>query len=213
MSSRLILWDFDGTLADTLLLALTVYNKLATEHGFKTINDTESVRNQSMQQFLQSHRVPTWRVPGLFAHFLTSMSDTVGTARLFPGMTDVLRELKTTGYRQGIISSNAKTNIQQCLAHNGAGDLFDDVCGTSKLFGKERRIRAALGQFGVSTDRCLYIGDEIRDVEAGRASGVAVGCVSWGLNAPCILSQQSPVFTAETSQDLPRLISHHFLSR
>jgi len=211
MSNLLILWDFDGTLANTLGLALEAYNQLATEHGFRQVDDPEAVRNQNMRQFLKSHKVPAWRVPGLFARFLKSMKSATGTVQLFPGITDAVRDLQQAGFRHGIVSSNSTSNIQQCLKHNGADRLFDDVCGTSQLFGKERRIRTALKQFNVTTKQCLYIGDEVRDIEAAQASGIAVGCVGWGLNSSEMLNGHSSVFVADEPRDLPQLIHQHFL--
>jgi len=212
MSNPLILWDFDGTLANTLGLALETYNQLATEYGFRQVDDPESVRHQNMRQFLKSHKVPAWRVPTLFARFLKSMKTSLGTVQLFSGITDAVQDLKQAGFRHGIVSSNSTSNIQQCLKHNDAETLFDDVCGTSQLFGKERRIRTALKQFDVTAKQCLYIGDEVRDIEAAQASGVAVGCVGWGLNSPEMLNRHSPVFVAAEPGDLPQLINQHFLA-
>ncbi len=139
------------------------------------------------------------------------MKSTIGTVQLFPGITDVVQDLKQAGFRHGIVSSNSTSNILQCLQHNGADTLFGDVCGTSQLFGKERRIRTALKQFGVPAKQCLYVGDEVRDIEAAQASGVAVGCVGWGLNSPKVLDEHSPMFVAAEAGDLPQLINQHFL--
>lgn len=212
MSSQLILWDFDGTLANTLGHALEAYSQLATEYGFRQVDDLEAVRNQNMRQFLKSHKIPAWRVPTLFARFLKSMKSAIGTVQLFPGITDAVQDLKQAGFRHGIVSSNSTSNILQCLQYNEADALFDDVCGTSQLFGKERRIRTALKQFGVTAKQCLYIGDEVRDIEAAQAGGVAVGCVGWGLNSPEALDGHSPVFVAAEAGDLPQLINQHFLA-
>ena len=185
---------------------------MATEYGFRQVDDPEAVRNQNMRHFLKSHKIPVWRVPTLFARFLKSMESAIGTAQLFPGITDAVQDLKQAGFRQGIVSSNSTSNILQCLQYNDADALFDDVCGTSRLFGKERRIRTALKQFGVTAKQCLYIGDEVRDIEAAQASGVAVGCVGWGLNSPEAFDGHSPVFVAVEAGDLPQLINQHFLA-
>lgn len=207
---RLILWDFDGTLADTLGLALHTYNCLAADNGFRLIDDPQSVRDQTMKQFLKSHQVPAWRVPGLFRHFLKSMQAATRTVRLFPGIVDVVRNLQLAGFEHGIVSSNSTENIRLCLQHNSADTLFADVCGTSKLFGKEHRIRKALKQFGTSPEYCLYVGDEVRDIEAAEASHVSVGCVAWGLNSVEVLNRHAPAFLAAETSDLLPLICAHF---
>lgn len=210
MDRRLVLWDFDGTLANTLSLALTNYNELAARYGFRPVEDPESVRHLNMHEFLKQYNVPKWRVPGLFASFLKSMQTAIRSVPLFPGIAEAIRELQGDGMEHAVVSSNSTANIHSCLKHNDAGDLFRDVCGTSRLFGKERRIRSALKQFDTPADHCLYIGDEVRDVEAAAAAGVAVGCVSWGLNAREVLCRHTPAFIADATNELPALIRHHF---
>lgn len=210
MSRQLVLWDFDGTLANTLTLALTTYNELAATYGFRAVDDPESVRHLTMHEFLKLYRVPKWRVPGLFAKFLKRMQSAVRSVSLFPGITEAVRELQQDGVEHVIVSSNSTDNIRCCLKHNNASELFADVCGTSRLFGKEHRIRSALKQSGIPAAQCLYIGDEVRDVEAATAGQVPVGCVSWGLNSPELLRRQAPRFIAESVSDLPALIRQHF---
>ena len=58
MRYKLILWDFDGTLADTFGCSLRIYNDLADQHGFRRIDDPEAVRSMSTVAFLRQH-MPT----------------------------------------------------------------------------------------------------------------------------------------------------------
>lgn len=210
MSNRLILWDFDGTLADTLSLAVDTYNQIAQSHGFKLIEDPEAIRDTPLRQFLKSHRVPAWRMPQLFTKGLKLTSAAIGTVTLFPGIRDSLATLQQAGFRHCIVSSNSIANIDRCLDFNDAASLFDEVCGTSKLAGKERRIRKVVKQWRFTPDQCLYIGDEIRDIEAARAAGLEIGCVSWGLNSTDALMKHTPVFVAQSPDQLTALIQQHF---
>ena len=54
MPYKYLVWDFDGTLADTLPVALEIYNTLAPRHGFETIEDVESMRSLDTRAFLRS---------------------------------------------------------------------------------------------------------------------------------------------------------------
>ncbi len=206
MSARLILWDFDGTLADTLPLALAAYNRLALEQGFRTATDPGQARRMTIREFLSEHGIPAWRVPGLFSRFLSEMSGSIRSAVLFEGITDVLEALRQDQRRHIVISSNSTDNIRECLQRQSADSLFESVLGTSRLFGKERQIRRAIRDFNVAADECLYIGDEVRDIEAARAAGVPVGCVALGLNAAETLQQHDPAFLAESPEQLPALV-------
>jgi phosphoglycolate phosphatase len=63
MRYRLIVWDFDGTLANTLALALPTYNDLAARHGFRRVDDPAAVRGMGTWAFLQQHGISLVRLP------------------------------------------------------------------------------------------------------------------------------------------------------
>ena len=63
-------------------------------------------------------------------------------------------------------------------AGHGLLDCFSFVTGTSRIFGKDRRIRKAIRDAGLDSNEVLYVGDEIRDIEAGRAAQVEVAVVT-----------------------------------
>src|SRR5258706_364636 len=58
-----VVWDFDGTLADTLSLAVAVYNDLAARHGFLPVDDPVAVRDLGTREFLRRHRISLLRLP------------------------------------------------------------------------------------------------------------------------------------------------------
>ncbi len=207
-SQRLLLWDFDGTLADTLPLALDLWNRFALRRGFEPVRDVTAARHMTMVQFLKAHRIPARQIPAVFPEFLRTVRSSIRHAPLFSGIPDVLRQLRAGGWRHAIVSSNAPSVIHDCLQHNSASDLFETVIGTSRLFGKGHRIRQTIRKLGARSAECLYIGDELRDVEAAREADVRVGCVSWGLNTAELLTTVSPEFIAHEPADLIGLIEN-----
>lgn len=206
MKYRLVLWDFDGTLADSLSLALRVYNRLAATHGFKPIEDPEPVRDMSMRQFLKSYGIPAWRVPSAFAEFLKETRARAGSVALFDGMADMVRQISELGLQQGIVSSNSSDSIHQCLESRNLSPYFQYVGGTSAIFGKEKRIRKAVAKAGIPPQDVLYIGDEIRDIEAAAAAGIDIAAVTWGLNSQTALARHKPTFLITTPADLLKAV-------
>ena len=148
----------------------------------------------SMRQFLKSHNVPLHRVPFLFAKFLAEVKARCESVRLNPGIRRTLNAISELGIRQGIVSSNSTENIQACLTSNGVEDCFEYVGGTSRIFGKEKRIRSAVREIGVADSQVLYVGDEIRDIEAAVAAGFDVAAVGWGLNSEAALIRNTPTY-------------------
>ncbi len=194
MRYSVVVWDFDGTLADTLALAVATFNGLAARHGFLPIDDPAATRGLGMRAFLRRHRVPLLRVPLLMRTYLSQVREQMAAVRLFDGVPELLRGLRADGLRLGVLSSNTAENIGVCLRANGADDLFDFVVGYPRLFGKARALRRLLRREAVEPRRFLYVGDEVRDVEAAHKAGVDAAAVTWGFNAPELLAALRPTF-------------------
>lgn len=194
MRYRLIVWDFDGTLADTMALALATYNDLATRYGFRQVDDPAAVRGMGTRAFLKQHGISLVRLPLLVKAYLAATRSHMKEIGLFDGLPELLRTIKASGCRQGVLSSNSAENIGVCLEVNGMEDVFDFVIGYPRLFGKGRAIRRLLKKEKVEPAQFLYIGDEVRDVEAAKEAGVDVGAVAWGFHTPEQLSKEGPTY-------------------
>ncbi len=202
LSYSCVIWDFDGTLADTLTTGLEIYNQLAEKQGFKPVEDPESVRNLDLKSFLRQHRIPLVKVPILVKKFLALQKERIGSVSLFAGIPEVLRQLREKGVRLGILSSNSRENIESCLQNNGVDELFDFVVGYPRLFGKARALRRLAKKYQTDSQRLLYIGDEIRDLQAGQKAGVATAAVTWGFNNADALEKYAPKFLLHKPEEL-----------
>jgi phosphoglycolate phosphatase len=203
MRYRLIVWDFDGTLADTVALALATYNELAPRHGCRPVDDPAAVRGMSTRAFLRRHGVSLVRLPRLLMEYRAVTRDRMATVRLFDGLAEVLAGLKGGGCRLGVLSSNSEENILTCLRANGVDALFDFVIDCPRLFGKARALRRLLRQQRLEPGRLLYVGDEVRDVQAARRAGVDAAAVGWGMHTPQQLAGAGPTYLWACAHDVP----------
>jgi phosphoglycolate phosphatase len=121
------------------------------------------------------------------------------------GMVEVAKELKQRNYKLGIVSSNSEENIRQFLINNNI-DFFDFISSGSSLLGKSRNIKKALKQAQLEADSAVYIGDEIRDVEAATKAGVDVVVVSWGYNSKDSLEKNNPNIIVDSPNELLDLL-------
>lgn len=207
MRIRGVIWDFDGTLADTLPVALEVYNELAEERGFEPVTDPHAIRDLSIAEFMRQHRVPPHRLPLTFARFLREIQRRGDRIALHSGIQETVREIAVLGIAQAVVSSNRTKNIEAVLELNQVRSCFQFVAGTSRLFGKERRIRTALKQLQLEPERAIYVGDEIRDIEAAREAGISVAAVTWGMNSPRALAQRSPDLLLDDPRNLTKFMA------
>jgi phosphoglycolate phosphatase len=192
MRYALILWDFDGTLADTLPGLLQVFNDLAPEFGLRPIVDVQAVRDASPIQLIREQGVSLWKLPALRNAIVRRQQSQMADIRLVPGMGVVLERLSCCGYRLGIVSSNSEDNIRTCLRANGAEQWFELIAGYSHLLGKQRPLRQILRRTKLKGRDVLYVGDEVRDIAAARRASMDAAAVTWGINTHTLLAQHSP---------------------
>lgn len=202
MNYKLLLWDFDGTLADTLTIALGIYNRMAARRSFRPISDPHAVRGMGMKEFLRTHQIAAHHVPFAFNTFLRELRRLAPEVRLNSGIADAVRKAAECGVVQGIVSSNDTHTIQACLEANNVADVFTHVSGTSRIFGKERRIKKVMSRCKAEPADVLYIGDEVRDIEAARAAGLDIASVTWGLNSEQLLRSESPTFLVSQPDEI-----------
>ena len=207
MPYRCLVWDFDGTLADTLPTALAIFNALAPKHGFRPIDDVESMRGLDTRAFLRSRGIPLLKLPAFVREFLTIERDHMAEVRVFPEVLEVLGQLRGVGNRSGIVSANRVDNIQTCLRANQADAFFEFVVGYLRLFGKARAIRRAARDVELGRHEVLYVGDEVRDIEAARKAGVHVAAVTWGFHTRDLLARHRPTYLVEHPGELLELLN------
>lgn len=203
MKYDLVIFDFDGTLADTLPWFCSIVNSVADKYHFKRVDmeQIDELRALSAKEIIQHLEIPTWKLAAIATHVRSLMADHTHRIGLFPGVAEAIYELRELELRIGIVSSNSRHNIARILGAelDSAIEWFE--CGSS-LFGKARRIRRLLNNCKVSTERAIYVGDETRDAQAANQLGIDFGGVSWGYNTRDALSAQGPVQMFDEVTDL-----------
>lgn len=180
---QLVIFDSDGTLADTLPWMRSVFNELALAHGFKQVDpaDYERMRDLHGRELLKALELPLWKMPRVMSDLRARMEALAGNFAPFPGIADALQQLFDRGSQLGVVSSNSRVNVENVLGSRTAAFIHHYDCGAS-IFGKASKIKAVARRSGIDPRNVIYIGDEVRDAEAARKAGIAFGAVSWGLH-------------------------------
>ncbi|MGL5062690.1 MAG: HAD-IA family hydrolase [Microcoleus sp.] len=200
---KVIIFDFDGTLADSLDVLLSISNRLSAEFGFKSATKEElaQLSNLTSWQILKYSGISIFKFPLLIARLKTELQSEIPRIQLFSGIKEVLLELKSLGFQLGIITSNSRENVVASLENNGLQNIFNFIySGTT--FGKHKVIKRWLKQEKVAPEEVVYVGDEIRDIEAARRTGIKIIAVGWGFNSKEALAAHHPDFSIECPQEL-----------
>lgn len=202
-----IIFDFDGTIADSLGLTLAIGNQLAPRYGFSelTERDVKELRYLPVEEKIKKFGIKLYKIPRLVFEFNRIYHKYVGSLETIKGVDNLLRELKNEGFSLGVISSNSEENIQKFLRKNNLC-LFDGIHSSKGLFGKPAAINKYMGKYGVKSDEVIYIGDELRDIKACRKAGVRIISVTWGFDPPELLVKGNPDYIMNSSGEVLDLI-------
>jgi phosphoglycolate phosphatase len=198
-----VLFDFDGTLADSKEMALAILNRLAEKHQFRKITpeDIEALRKLSIVERCRWLGVPLYKIPLLSVEARALYKSSLPQLQPFPGIREMLLALRHRGYRLSVLSSNSEGNIRAFLHRNGI-DAISTVSGSSAIFGKDAAIRQYLKTHRLGGSQVIYVGDEARDVLACRKCGVPVIWVGWGYDAPEAVRPLSPDYVVQAPEEI-----------
>lgn len=196
MNSRktTILFDFDGTLAETMMLIHEIFNRLSGMYGYRHLheNELEECRHLNVHEFLHHVGIPYWKVPVIAIHARALMHREMDLVHPPSGLVEVLTRIHDSGkYIMDILTSNKKKNVLKFLARHQI-DWFDEVEATHAVLSKAGRVEKYIRQKGLDAKSLYYIGDTTIDVESARHAGARTVAVTWGLNTAEALARTNP---------------------
>jgi phosphoglycolate phosphatase len=200
---KVVLFDFDGTIADSIESFMEIVNILAKKHRFKSLEpeELEQIRSEGAKNIIKKLRIPFYKLPFIGRDMKSMQRQYISQIKPFDGIVPVMHSIKERGFEIGIVTSNSKENVKEFLIKNNM-DIFNYMYGDSGIFGKDKIISTFLKENKYAKEDVIYIGDEIRDINACRKVGIKVGAVAWGYNTKEALVYNNPDFLINTPNDL-----------
>jgi phosphoglycolate phosphatase len=202
---KLIIFDFDGTISNSLDIAYKVYERLSLKYGFKrfTREEVNEFKALSIQERFKRHHISIFKLPKLARKTRKIISDLMHETDPFPEMPELLKELKDKGYKLVIVSSNSKSNILEFLKVHQMIE-FDYIFGKASFFGKERLMKKALKKFKGYDP--IYVGDELRDIVSSKSVGIKIASVTWGFDDQVLLEGAEPDYLLDNINTLREVL-------
>ncbi len=198
---KTIIFDLDGTLVDIEPLFFHLFNKLSSEFGYTPLSQEEM---PGLKKFHLKNLVWQrlgWRailLPWMLKRGREEYNTLVPEVKLFSGIKELLNTLNSQGYRIGVVSSSRLDTIQALVKRH---TLPVDFVYHGKLFNKARSLQETLKKEHLDASDTLYVGDEVRDVEACQKAGLKIVAVTWGLNSKEAL-EKAGAETVDTREEL-----------
>jgi phosphoglycolate phosphatase len=179
---KLVIFDFDGTLADSISWVVEALDAVADRYGFRKAGpeERERLRGLGSREIMRELGVPVWKLPLIAGYMRRLAAEAAHRIVLHPGIAAMLTDLHARGVQLAVASSNAEANIRRIMGADLAATIGTFECGAA-MFGKAQRLKRILARSGVTAAQAIYIGDETRDIEAARQAGIAAGGVLWGV--------------------------------
>jgi phosphoglycolate phosphatase len=189
MASKAVLFDFDGTLADTASDLSRALNRVRADRGLDEVplaqlrgHASAGARGllQAGMGILQEHE----EYKALRESFLRHYAENICVdTRLFPGIETLLADIEARGLRWGIVT-NKSTNLTRRLVEVLGLDkrVACVVCGdtTPHLKPHPASLLHAANELKLAPSACVYLGDDLRDILAAQAAGMPSVAVEWG---------------------------------
>ena len=201
-----VLFDFDGTLADTLALGAEIANRYYEQYRFRRLDKdlVERLRKGTALEALKTVGLTPLTVVPVMRLVRADMHRELERAPFFEGNRAVLDGARALGWRLGILTSNRRANVTAFLATHGLKSAFDFIHTERSVFGKWKAMKRMMKLEGLEPGRTVMVGDELRDLEAAEKSGLSFVGVPWGFNHPDRIESEKPGTVAADGSDLMR---------
>jgi phosphoglycolate phosphatase len=196
MECKLVIFDFDGTLANSFPWVLNILDELAAKYKVKNYDRSSLpiMRNYPPRKIMKMHRVSIWKLPGMLKFTRGKMRKTAHSIERFDGVDRLLTSLTAKNIKLAIVTTNTREVVEQVLGK----ELFNLIHffeGGISLFGKPKALKKVLRNSGIRNSDTLAIGDEIRDLDAALKVRIPFGAVSWGFSTLDAFLERSPQYT------------------
>jgi len=183
---KALIFDFDGTIANTLPFTFEKIIKLSKKYRIKKEKKEliEKISQLTPEELMKEFKISWFKVPFILWEIKQSQKALfreIDKIKIFSGIKRLLKELKNKGLRIYIYSSNLKKNIIKFLKKEKIGDYFENVYVGENLLGKDKDLINILKKEGLKNNEVYYVADEVRDALACQKAKIKMIGVMWGL--------------------------------
>jgi len=204
----LILFDFDGVLADTLddliQFGQEACNELGVSH-IATPNDLDVLEIMSFATYGRQLEVPESLVDEFVRRCLEKIAGKKSPPSIFKGLGEVIRELSSSNVI-GIVTSNSSEIVTAFLIRHHLVDVIRVIYGVDSPGSKAEKISLAQNQFAAAGEAVFMVGDAASDIRAAKEAGVKSIAVSWGHQSAETLIGAAADYLVHSPRELMKVI-------
>jgi pyrophosphatase PpaX len=202
-----VIFDLDGTLADTFPTVMRNYNQVMLDYTGRTWTLEEMLPHFGPPEDVIFNKfIPDIaRQRAALEDYYRLLEADGAEIKPFDGMHELLRELRATGRKLAVFTGATTRAGRIRLRHAGLLEFFDEVLGSDRLKNYKPHpegLWRLLEQFAITPQAAIFIGDSPLDVQAGRDAGVTTAAALWGAGSRESLEAAKPDFLLEQPTQL-----------
>ncbi|PKN73825.1 MAG: hypothetical protein CVU50_01165 [Candidatus Cloacimonetes bacterium HGW-Cloacimonetes-3] len=203
-----LLFDFDGTIADSIHLGWKIANIIAPKFGHEKFSPEqfEHFRSLTLPKLLKELHIPIYKLPLAIRLALAEYRHLINELEPCVGIVPMLAQLTEMQIPMALLSSNTGENLSLFLKRLEI-DAFLWVDGTSGILRKQHRIKQQIKKHKLNPKQVIYIGDETRDIDAAKHCGLKVIAVTWGFHTPELLISHNPDYLVNSPDEIVKIVS------
>jgi HAD superfamily hydrolase (TIGR01549 family) len=202
---RILIFDFDGTIADSFEVLLGIFEEIHARPQKLSPQEVQQLRGQSIRQIIKYLNIRRFMVPRLILKAKRLLKHQMKDIRAFQYLPKIIRQLHAQGVPMYILSTNSQANIELFLKNNKMDSCFTKIYGDIGLRAKSSALKKIIRKEKLKKNDCVYIGDEVRDIEAARKAKVTSVGVTWGFNNAQAIKAANPDILAQNPKDLLKI--------
>lgn len=206
---KYLIFDFDGTLADTADIQVRAFNQIHARFDLPKIGKKELMKlhSTSMKEICKEYQIGPIKLLKITEVLNQEVSALISQANFYPGIKKTLLNLKKN-FTLGILSSNQLSNIENFFINQNLplSTVFSFWRCEKNLFGKDKALKSLMQERKIDPAQVLYFGDQVRDVEACQKAGVSVAAVTWGFASEELLTSAKPDFLINQPSEILDLL-------
>lgn len=198
---KAVIFDFDGTIADSFDVFLKSLSAATNNKHKLTDEQINELRKSTIKQIIFELGVKPWRLPFILRKGRKEVTKRIHKVGVFKDIPDLIAQL-AIDYKLYVLSTNSDENIEYVLDKYDINKYFTKIYAHIGITSKARSLKKLMRQQNLKPQQCLYVGDEIRDIEASKKANIECISVAWGYTDPKALEVHNAEMLAKTPSDI-----------
>jgi phosphoglycolate phosphatase len=204
--SKNIIFDWSGVIKDCIESHLWVVNKMFKGFGINELSMEELKENweQPYMLFFNKYLPDLNLKDEQIAYRKAILDKDCPKSRIYPGIDNLIKELKKRGDFLGVITSDFPITIYPEIKSYGLEDIFNEIL--MDIYDKAGALNDLIKKRNLDPKDTFFIGDSTQEIKAGKGAGIKTVAVTWGFDKEKKLKTENPDFLAKDINELEKIL-------